>query len=498
MNFTWPVLLSLFGPPAYWDRLLGPRPLFQFRILNQPASINLSTYTSWEAPDPAFWVPRGYVVVNVDLRGFFASPGEGEVLSDQEAEDYYDCIEWAANQPWSNGKIGLSGVSYLAISQYKVAALNPPHLAAICPWEGFSDAYKDFFYPGGIREDGFARIWGMSVASKTNIRKEQEKRPLRDEWYKSLVPALKKITVPALICGSFSDHCLHSQGSFRAFEEISSPHKWLYTHRWGKWAVYYSAEALTFQQKFFDYFLKGEENGMLEIPPIRLEVRDTGQRIHTVKMVQNFPESTTQWTPLYLNGQTGQLVAEPASEVKTSPFDMEKGKVYFEWRIPGDMEINGPMVLKLAIEVRGASDVNLFGGVRKIRAGRQVVFEGSYGFGYDLVTRGWQKATLRQKDLVHSQLSKPCHDFNLAQPLKEGEIINLEFSLLPSATFFKKGDTLRLDIQGHWFFGTNALIYGPAKYAKSAPGQCIIYTGGNYESYLLLPLPPDQGLLKDN
>jgi putative CocE/NonD family hydrolase len=70
--------------------------------------------------------------------------------------NYYDLIEWAGMQSWSSGLVGLDGVSYLAISQYKVAALKPPSLAAICPWEGLSDLYRDFAYPGGVREDGFS------------------------------------------------------------------------------------------------------------------------------------------------------------------------------------------------------------------------------------------------------------------------------------------------------------------------------------------------------
>jgi predicted acyl esterase len=200
----------------------GYAPPFTYRIMRQPSPVRFSDQTGWEAPDPARWVPRGYIVINADLRGFFHSEGApGVLMSDQEAQDYYDLIEWAAVQPWSDGNVGLNGVSYLAISQWKVAALNPPHLKAICPWEGLSDLYKDLMYPGGIREDGFAALWGKQVKSGVNVRTQQLKRPTRDEWFRSLVPDLKKITVPALICGSFSDQNLHTRGSFRAFEQTA-------------------------------------------------------------------------------------------------------------------------------------------------------------------------------------------------------------------------------------------------------------------------------------
>lgn len=488
---TFPVIMCAhpYGKDRFNRKgLFGPRPLPQYRMLNQPTPIRFSTWTSWEAPDPAYWVPQGYALVNIDLRGFFASTGKGNVMSDQEAEDYYECIEWAARQPWSNGKVGLNGVSYLAISQYKVAALNPPHLAAICPWEGLTDFYKDFAYPGGIREDGFTIIWAASVHAQTNVREEQVKRPLRDEWYQSLTPDLQRITVPALVCGSFSDHCLHTRGSFRVFEEISSQYKWLYTHRGGKWAVYYSAEALAFQRKFFDYFLKGEENGMLDVSPVRLEVRDTGNVIHAVKMERHFPLPQTQWTPLYLNGATDQLSEAAQEHAQRNSFDLAKGKAVFEWVIPRDMEVIGPTALKLYIEVQDAPDAHIFAGIRKIRNGKQVVFEGSYGFGYDLVTTGWQRASLRKVDRERSRPWSPQHDFAVEQPAKPNEIMELEFSLLPSATLFKKGDVLRLDIQGHWFFRGNLILYGPAYYESSSKGMCVIYSGGDFDSHLLLPL----------
>ena len=110
--------------------------------------------------------------------------------------------------------------------------------------------------------------------TRDNLRKEQLARPLWDEWWAARTAELERIEVPALICGSFSDHSLHTRGSFEAFRRISSRHHWLYTHRGGKWAVYHSREAVAFQQRFFDCFLKGEENGMRDVPPVRLEVRE--------------------------------------------------------------------------------------------------------------------------------------------------------------------------------------------------------------------------------
>ena len=141
----------------------------QYRMLRQPSRVRFSSLTGWEAPDPVWWAGQGYAVVNCDLRGAGTSGGRGSLLSDQEAEDVYDLIEWAADQPWSSGSVGLLGVSYLAISQWKAAALAPPHLRAICPWEGFTDAYRDLAFPGGIREHGFTRLWSCRPARRPGV-----------------------------------------------------------------------------------------------------------------------------------------------------------------------------------------------------------------------------------------------------------------------------------------------------------------------------------------
>ena len=207
----------------------------QFRIMNQPAPLRISDQTSWEAPDPVWWAQQGYAVINLDTRGGGHSDGRGDLLSDQEADDICQVIAWAAEQPWSTGRVGMLGVSYLALSQYKVAALNPPALKAICPWEGFTDAYRDFFTPGGVVEDGFARVWLFMtkriVRLKTNLAAERRKHPLRDAWWDALTPDLSKIRVPMLVCTSFSDANLHSVGSMRAFQQSGSIEPHAYAHR---------------------------------------------------------------------------------------------------------------------------------------------------------------------------------------------------------------------------------------------------------------------------
>jgi uncharacterized protein len=483
-----PVIMS--AHPYGKDRLPRPgRPAAQYRMLRQPRPVAFSAWTSWEAPDPAFWVPQGYAVVNCDLRGCGTSDGVGSLLSDREAEDYFDLIEWAAAAPWSTGRVGLNGVSYLALSQYKVAALRPPGLRAICPWEGFTDAYRDLLRPGGIREDGFIRTWSRGLRGQrleTDLRREQLERPLRDEFWRSLVPDLGRIAVPMLVCGSFSDHCLHSGGSFRAFEQSGSSQRWLYTHRGGKWATYYSAGALAAQRRFFDRFLRDEDDGQDDEPPVRLAVHDVRDEPVEVRGEGEWPLARTEWRRLHLLAG-GVLAPEPVGHEGAVAFDLRAAGTVFRWLVPEPLELTGPMAAHLRLELRGTADANLFVGVEKWRDGRQVGFEGSYGYGLDRVTTGWLKASHRALDDERSQPWAPVHTHLAPQPLAPGEVVDAAVALRPSATRFRPGDELRLVIRGRWLSPRNPLTgQFPAAYEPSQDGTAVLHCGSG--AHLLVPV----------
>ena len=401
---TYPVIMS--AHPYGKDRIparsrSGRTAQPQYRMFPQPEPVSFSEWTSWEAPDPGVWVPRGYVVVNADLRGGGTSEGTGDLFSDEEAQDYHDLIEWAGVQPWSNGRVGLDGVSYLCMSQYKVAALNPPHLAAICPWEGFSDLYRDFGRPGGSREDGFTIVWSKGTSKiarlRGDLRREVRERTERDEWYRSKTPNLERIKVPMLVCGSFSDHSLHSRGSFELFRRAASTQKWLYTHRGGKWSTYYSERATAARIGFFDRFLKGEANGWDQRPSVHLEIHDSGPNPAAVVQEDAWPPGNLDWRPLWLDARDMALgVASPAAQSQAAL--SSRSGLRFQWSVPEDMDIIGPMALRLWIKAQDASDPVFFAGIRKFRAGAEVTFEGSFGFSGDMVSKGWQRAAHREID----------------------------------------------------------------------------------------------------
>lgn len=463
---------------------------FQYRLFPQPHSIELSEWTSWEAPDPAVWVPQGYAVVNIDLRGAGTSEGVAEMFSDQEALDYYDVIEWIGTQSWCSGRVGLNGVSYLAISQYKVAALRPPHLFAICPWEGFSDLYRDFARPGGIREDGFSKVWDFairrSVRTTTQLRREMLHRPERDEWYKATVPELEKIEVPMLVCGSFSDHSLHSHGSFTAFRRAGSRLKSLYTHRDGKWCAFYGQDSTEVRSRFFEYTLKQIDNGWEREPPVRLAIYEDGHEPAAVLAEEQWPPHDLQSRTLTLNAGinllTENLAGLPAAQTE---FSTHRGAARFFWTVSEDMDILGPMALRLHIELRGMQDVFLFAGIRKFHEGIEVKFEGSFGFSGDIVTKGWQRAAHRELDFALSTPFEPVHTHRFAEPLRPKEIVPVDIALQPHATRFRKGDKLCIDIQGSWLFPRNPLFgQFPTAYQRSPKGVCVLHTGADFNAQL--------------
>lgn len=463
---------------------------FQYRILRQTGPVRFSSLTTWEAPDPAWWVAQGYAVVNCDLRGAGTSDGVGSLLSDQEGEDVHDLVQWAGAQPWSTGAVGLLGVSYLALSQWKAAATQPSSLKAIVPWEGFSNAYRGLLRPGGVREDGFLRVWNLGLKKTRqsySLLDESKQRPLVDDFWRSLDPDLGKVEVPALVCGSFSDNNLHSRGSFAGFEQISSTEKHLYTHRGGKWATFYSEPARRTQLQFLDRHLRGSD--VPALPRVRLEVRDRRDHVVEVRDEESWPLARTRWTPRYLAIEG--LVADVPSASGEWSFPLRRSGVRFGWTTGEDVELSGPMALRLYVSLAGAPDADLVVGVEKWRGNEYVPFEGSYGYGRDRVATGWQNISLRELDEERSRPFEPVPACLRRTPVREGEIVPVDIALGHSSTLFRAGDQLRLVIAGRWLSPRNPLFgQFPANYRTAKQGRCTLHWGPDHPAHVLLPVIP--------
>ena len=500
--------------PALKKTPLGGAPQ-QYRLIPQAGGKPVfSKLTSWESPDPNFWIPAGYAVVNMNLPGYTNSEGPPSAFSEHQAKCYYEAIEWIAKQSWCTGKVGLNGVSFLAITQWHVAACQayggpPPSLCCISPWEGLSDVYRDIFCFGGVPEIGFLTFWWNTevkpvlngteedfVKSEGSIPLDYLKNhPFYDDYWKAKAAKLEEITVPMLICASFSDHGLHTMGSFRGFEKAKSQHKWVYTHRSGKWVAYYSPEVQKMTKDFMDCFLKEDtSSGFLDTPPVRLEVRSSRDEIHAVRYEDDWPIARTQYTKLYLNEQPQSLSLEEPGKEMEAVHSAKKGKAVFNFKFTEDTELSGYMMLRLWVEARprqaggiSPDDMAMFLAVNKLdQDGVSVHFNGSVGNKKDMVTRGFCKVSRRELDPAESTDWHPVLKGTSERKLQAGEIVPVDIELYPSSTFFSIGETLQLII------ASSEIIPSPP-YKKSVDcnnGKHVLHFGGKYDSYLLVPKMP--------
>jgi predicted acyl esterase len=410
----------------------------------------LSPWTAFEAPDPGFWVPHGYAVVNADPRGTWYSEGRASYLSDEEAADFAALIEWAGEQDWSTGRVGLSGVSYLTSAQWRVAELNPPHLAAINPWEGWSDLYREVVRHGGIPETSFWPYlpgrWGHSVTEVEDLRLETAERAFLDAYWQRKAARLERIEVPAFVCASWTDQGLHTRGTLEGFRRIASQEKWLYVHGRKKWAHYYEPRSMEMQHAFFDRFLLGRESEVARWPRVRFELRerfDEGQE----HAAETWPIEGTRHDALYLTPEG--LSPAPPGRQATLRFDAAGGeRIVLDHVFAEATALVGGMALRLRVSAEAGSDIDLFVAVQKLdRAGEVVPFAYYAQYEDGPVALGWLRASHRELDPAATP-GRPVLAHRQALPVTPGEPVDAEIEIWPSGTRFAAGEGLRLVIAG--------------------------------------------------
>jgi predicted acyl esterase len=449
--------------------------------------LGYSRWTGFEAPDPLHWTARGYAVAIYDLRGMHKSEGATEILTAHVAEDYAEVIAWMADQPWSSGKVGLLGVSYLAMTQWHVAALKPRGLAAIAPWEGATDFYREFAFHGGIPETTFGKLWfnrrilagrhkGSPPPEAYLMLKQQH--PFDDAYWAAKRPCLDNVDVPALVCVNWSDQCLHTRGSLEGFRRIGSPCKWLYTHGRRKWEVFYGEDATKIQQAFFDCFLKGVDNGFSHTLPVRLEVRIAGNH-YLVRHERRWPPPGDEVT-LFLSSAKQMLCETRPTEPDSASYDTRRNsKVSYVYCFETDTEIAGPMRLRLWLSADAADDADVFVTVHKLDAdGREVAFPGFSGTTHDCVARGWLRASHRRLDEHRSTPTQPVHMHDAPESLPAQQPAAIDVEIIAACTLFEAGSSIRIDVQAR----------DPVRYPAVGHSQTVnrgryhIHTGGRFDS----------------
>lgn len=455
----------------------------------------LSPLTPFEGPDPVFWGGLGYAVAVVDPRGAWLSGGDFHHNGRQEAEDCYDTIGWLADRPGSNGKVGMTGVSYLAAIQYLVASLRPPALAALNPWEGFSDWYREFAYHGGIPETGFLPRASDNIRFSRNRTEDSwanvQAHPLIDPFWRSKEIDLEAIDQPAYVVASWSDQGLHLRGTIEAYRRMGSAQKWLEVHGQKKWAHYYRPESRARQHAFFDHYLKCRSARVQAWPRVRVEVREAAG-VAEERAEAEWPLARTVYTPLWLDAATGLMTADAPAREDKFRYDAVTGHAAFDLTFDQDTEITGYMKLRLWAAAEGADDMDLFVAAQKLDpAGVPVGFT-FYAF-YDNgpVALGWLRASHRALDPERSSPWQPVHPHEVEEPLADSEAVPLDIELWPSSTLFRAGETLRIVIQGRDIYTDAApgLPFARHERLRNA-GHHVIKTGGRFDSHLLVPIIP--------
>ncbi|HVB00743.1 MAG TPA: CocE/NonD family hydrolase [Acidimicrobiales bacterium] len=455
---------------------------------------SVSSYAVWEGPDPIFWTAQGYAVINGDARGSWGCEGDVQILGPQEADDGYDVIEWAGKLPWSNGHVGLAGVSYLAIVQWRIAALRPPHLSCINPWEGFSDMYREYGFHGGIPETNFVKFMARSCQF-TRGRVEDwvgmhSSHPLLDEYNQSKSCSdLSLIEVPAYIVADWGDQGLHTRGTLEAFKLISSHDKWLEVHGRKKWQYYYQSSSLERQRAFYDKYLKGISSEVDSWPRVSIEVRDRAFQ-GVVRTEESWPIERTKYVKLYLDGLTRSMCLTAPAQKASLSYDgrVIDDHIDFIYCFQEETELTGGMKVRLYVATEAGDDMDIFVALDKLdRHGEVVPFVAMAMIEDGPLALGWLRVSHREVDPARSTEERPWLTHRRLMPMSQGEILPVDIEVWASSTKFEPGECLRLTVQGNDIFKYD-LPQAQLHQESVNQGRQVVYTGGACDSYILVPV----------
>jgi predicted acyl esterase len=522
------------GYPDAWENALKTAP--------ELAEHTSGKYISFEAVDPEKWVPHGYAVVVVDARGIGRSPGVVDSFSPREAQDYYHAIEWAAAQPWSTGKIGTMGMSYLAVSQWLVAGLQPPHHAGMIAWEAWNDMLRGLSYHGGIPST-FYRSWsdsqvrsvqhglgsrgyrnqftGTLISGDVELSQEEldanivdpymqvMEHPLDDGFYDQRRAQWDKIKVPLLSVGSWGSVGVHLRGNSEGFMHAASTQKWLVMRQsQGTFAGMYTNEGVELQRRFFHYVLKGEGDFAQTQPKVRLDIRSAQDEVVQQRAENEWPLARTEWTKLYLDVGNLELTEKPPSE-GTANYQgfSKKGLTFLTPPMERDTEILGPQAAKLWAS-SSTTDADFFLSLRLFDPdGQEVLFHGMADPQVP-VTNGWLRASQRKLDESKTLPFRPYLSHDTVKPLFPGKVYELDVEIWPTCVLVPQGYRLGLMVAGVDFdHGREPVMWGKSglelrgssiwphvdplrRPAAVYDNEVTLYGGGSRASYLLAAIVP--------
>ena len=479
-----------------------------------------------EAGDTRYFVNRGYAHIVADSRGAGDSEGEYNFQGKIEQNDGYDLVEWIAKQPWCDGNVGMLGMSYFAVVQNLVAAQQPPHLKAIAPYEAYTDRYRHSVYHGGIFNEGFFHQWWGHVSIGTlkppifkyypeeEIRrrvatlmktqaiedspylhiqlKYPEKNPLMFDflvepndgpyyWERSAYTMFDRIKIPVFLTGRWSAWSIHLPGAFQAWAGINAPKKMMLMDTiedTGPRRPWRDHQDLIL--RWYDHWLKGNDTGMMNEPPIQLFVK--GKNIWRDEY--EWPLKRTQWTKYYLQPGGGLSTAQPGAAATTAftnePYLMPRkpspGLDFATPPLEKDLEITGPIALYLSAAI-DRPEATWFAIIKdKAPDGKTSV-----------VTKGWLRASHRKLDPAKSKPYQPYHPHNERVPVPVNEVIEYAIEVREIAMVFQKGHQFQLQICGQDSQTEEPVWYHQCNEAST---KHTLHLGGKNASYILLPVIP--------
>jgi predicted acyl esterase len=496
------------GYPEQWTLLTTEHP-----------DVHKGQYANWEVVDPEVWVPDGYACVRVDSRGAGSSPGKLEPFSQRETRDLYECVEWVAAQPWCTGKVGLSGVSYYAMNAWMVAALQPPHLAAIIAWEGAADFYRDATHHGGILSTFWAGWYPWQVLSVQHGKGgvEDELAALRvdfpaairehgldDEFHDVRSANWDKTTVPFLTAANLGGQGLHERGNFEAFSRAASEHKWLEAHGLEHWTHFYTSYGIELQKAFFARFLHDDPGAWPDEPRVRLNVRTVDDGF-LPRAEHEWPLARTNWTKLYPHGG-GVLSSSPSEDAGRIEYAADGDGVTFSTLpLERDTEITGPVAARLFVS-SSVADADLFCVLRVFDPlGAEVVWRGAID-PHSPLSLGWLRLSHRALDPELSTPWRPYHPHKEPELVVPGEIYQADVEIWPTSVLVPAGYRIALTVRGHDYVYAGPPDRQPGEFGHGMTGcgwflhddpsdrpgwlrrsAQTLHCGAGQDSYLLLP-----------
>jgi predicted acyl esterase len=460
----------------------------------------------WETENPDRWIPQGYVLVRADTRGTGRSPGVMHPLARKEQEDCFDVVEWAAAQPWSNGRVGMSGISWFGMLSWLVAAMRPPHLAAVVPWDGLSDFYREWAYQGGMLHNAFTALWwswflapnqhGIGelgeaelAANRLYLLDEMREHPFDDAWHAERSPVVENIEIPVLSATSWGSIHLHLRGNVEGYLRAGSAHKRLLIFPGDHISPFYEDWAVAERMRFFDRWLKGRENGSEHDPPVRLCLRRGEERVWRDE--QDWPLSSTDWTTWHLDATTSRVGRLPPETPGTMQYEAPDGSVSLVTEpMENEVEITGPAAVRVWVST-SAADMDVFVALRELdKSGNEVPAVGVIG-GQVPMAAGWLRASHRELDEQRSLPYRPYHLHVRQLPVPTDRPVALDIEIWPTSMILRKGHRLQLVISANdaWM-GETVHDDEIDRAAERFAGVNRIHTGPGYSSTLLLPIIP--------